>query len=274
LAFDGSREVQAERRTIRAAGVITSYLAAGGGSPVVLLHGMGANSGFWRHVIGGLAAHRLVLAPDIIGFGRSIPDPAIALPSFTRWLSSWLDTLGIDRSVIVGHSLGGAIAVRFTQENPARIDRLVLVGSIGFGTSALGLLAAGLFIIPSNPVSRFVLRRILSSRPGSLPVPPTAQRKRGRSFNRRLAVQIMKASGWKGVPSFPSESLSQITQPTLLLWGERDRVVPVSVARRLCAVLPHAELQTVSGCGHMPFIERPDVFTEKLLRFLESPPPA
>jgi pimeloyl-ACP methyl ester carboxylesterase len=246
---------------------VTSYLVAGHGKPVILLHGMGAASGFWRQVMAGLAHDRLVIAPDILGFGRTMPDSPANPPDFISWLTGFLDALGIPSASIVGHSLGAAIAVRFTLENPGRVEKLILVGAIGFGVSALGVLAAGLFMVPSNPVTRPILRRILSSRPGLIPSAPRTK-KRKASFDRGLAMRIMRASGWNGLPTFPPDSLGRISQPTLLLWGEKDRIVPVSIARRMRDRLPQAVLQTVSSSGHMPFLENPVEFEEKLSRFL------
>ena len=258
-----------ERKQVSFNGATTSYLVAGSGKPVVLLHGMGAASGFWHQVITGLAGGRLVFAPDILGFGRSVPDSPNRPMDFLSWLAGFLDAVGVERAALVGHSLGGAIAVRLTLENPDRVEKLVLVGAIGFGASPLGVLAAGLFMVPSNPVTRPILRRILSVRPDLIPRSPRSK-KRKPSFDRGLAMRIMRASGWNGLPRFPSDTLSRISKPTLLLWGEKDLVVPVSIARRMRDDLPHVELQTVSDAGHMPFMENPTEFCVKLSRFLQE----
>ncbi len=228
---------------------------------------MGAASAFWAPVISGLSRSRLVIAPDMIGFGRSMPDTPQNPPDFIMWLTAFLDALGLGKVDLVGHSLGGAIAVRFTLEHPDRVGSLSLVGAIGFGASPIGVLAAGLFMVPSNPVTRPILRRLLSTRPGLIPS-TLRGKKRKPSFDRGLAARIMRATGWNGIPSFRREELSRIVQPVLLLWGERDRIVPLSIARRLRTRLLHAELRTVSGGGHMPFLENPAEFTEKLSDFL------
>ena len=241
---------------------------------------MGASSAFWTPVIGALARvspagegsfskGRLVIAPDMIGFGRSIPGSPEHPPDFISWLRAFLDALGLKKVDLAGHSLGGAIALRFTLEHPERVERIVLVGAIGFGASLVGVLAAGLFMVPSNPVTRPILRRMLSSRPGLIPSVPRGK-KRKPSFDRGMAMRIMRATGWNGLPSFRREELSRISQPVLLLWGEKDAIVPLSIAKRLMGNLRRAQLKTVSGGGHMPFLENPTEFTEKLSEFLDS----
>ncbi len=261
----------AERRLVQAGSVRTSCLTSGAGFPVILLHGMGAHGGFWQPVLERLSERFLVLAPDIAGFGSSTLSPASPAPSLTAWLADFMDAMGISRAHIVGHSLGGAIAAQFAIERSGRVERLVLSDSVGLGMRPLGLIAAALFVMPSNPVTRLILRRILWRNPADIP-PADRERRGGRpSFDRNLARRILRATGWKGLPRIPPERLREIGRPTLLLWGERDPVVPVSIARRALSFIPGARLAIVRGSGHSPALESPVDFAEKLLEFLIFP---
>ncbi len=260
--------VAAEMKTVLSGGISTSYLEAGTGEPVILLHGMGTSAKFWQLSIGTLSARFRVIAPDLAGFGGSAAPPRDGTwPSYPSWLLSFMDGLGIAKANLVGHSLGGAIALRFALDHPLRVSRLVLVDSIGLGSGPMAILSAILFTLPSNPVSRAVLRRVLTFGSQKIPLPQASKKGRQPTFNRGPILRLLAASGWRGLPRIPNEELRLIRQPTLLIWGERDAVLPVSIASRALSLIPGASLRTVEA-GHAPPIEHPEAFTSELLEFL------
>ncbi len=257
-----------EMKTVLSGGISTSYLEAGKGEPVILLHGMGTNAKFWQLAMGEIAARFRVIAPDLAGFGGSAAPPLDGTwPSYTSWLLSLMDGLRIAKANLVGHSLGGAIAMRFALDHPSRVSRLVLVDSIGLGSGPMAILSAILFTLPSNPVSRAVLKRVLTLGPQKISLPPAAKKGRRPTFDRGSILKLLAASGWHGLPRIPNKELGLIRQPTLLIWGEHDSVIPVSIALRARSLIPGASLRTV-GAGHAPPIEQPEAFTSELLEFL------
>jgi pimeloyl-ACP methyl ester carboxylesterase len=251
-------------------GISTGYLEAGAGNPVILLHGMGSGARFWQPVMAGMAVRFRVIAPDLAGFGGSSEPPRDNIwPSYPSWLLSFMDRLGIAKACIVGHSMGGAIALRFSLDFPERVSRLVLVDSIGLGAVPLTYLSAIMFTLPSNPVSRAFLRRVLALGPLKTALPNAVKKTRGASYDRKPVKRLLRASGWRGLPRVPFKELENVRHPTLLLWGEHDAVLPLWIAKRACALIPGASLRTIDA-GHAPPLERPEDFCSKLMDFLAA----
>jgi pimeloyl-ACP methyl ester carboxylesterase len=262
--------VAAEMKTALSGSISTGYLDAGAGETVILLHGMGTSAKFWQPVISTLASRFRVIAPDLAGFAGSAAPPRDGTwPSYSSWLSSFMDVLGITEAHLVGHSLGGAIALRFALDHPSRVSRLVLVDSIGLGSGPMAILSAILFTLPSNPVSRAVLRRVLTFGAQKISLPPAAKKSRQPAFDRRPILRLLAASGWRGLPRIPNEELELIRQPTLLIWGERDSVLPVSIALRARSLIPGASIVTIEA-GHAPPIDCPETFASELMEFLAT----
>jgi pimeloyl-ACP methyl ester carboxylesterase len=123
-----------EEQTIEVQGLSTRYLTAGEGPPLLLLHGLGDNALDWRWVIPALAHNCRVYAPDLPGSGGSAkPDTDYSPAFFTRFIAAFLDTLGVERAVVVGNSLGGLIGLRLAMAEPDRVVALGLVSSAGLG---------------------------------------------------------------------------------------------------------------------------------------------
>jgi 4,5:9,10-diseco-3-hydroxy-5,9,17-trioxoandrosta-1(10),2-diene-4-oate hydrolase len=247
----------------------TVYLAAGSGQPVVLLHGALAAGITWYPVIGPLAAHFGVIAPDIVGYGQSDKPPGrYDRAYYCAWLADFLDALGVEKAHLVGHSQGGAIGLQFALDHPARVDRLVLVDSAGLGNGVpLGVILAMLcYNLFPSPATGLWLSRYAVRSPRSID-PALGE----------YMIQVTRASGGRRSllrsrthTRFGARKLGQITQQTLIIWGRDDRFVPVAQAGAAAEAMPHAELHVIPEAGHVPFFDQPQAFNDALIRFLKG----
>ena len=257
-------------RYVRVDGTNLRYIDAGRGTPVIFLHGLGASIYAWR---GNLApvesAGFRVLAFDNRGFGSSEkPAHGYSNADYARLLITFMDSLHLADAVLVGHSMGGAIAAQCAMTYPTRVRGLVLIDAAGFGVRAPMLLRIagwpGVVRIASNLRSRWMTGRILSSTyadPGKVRpedvdqyYAPVAEPDFGRAL--------------RGV-------LHEF--PTLVLWGERDRWIPARVGRALAAELPRVAYLSVPNAGHALPEEAPVEVSRLLIAFLKEgvprPPP-
>ncbi|MDR7416029.1 MAG: alpha/beta fold hydrolase [Armatimonadota bacterium] len=279
------REVREGR--VPAGGVPVRFLEAGSGPPVVLLHGADVGSAdlTWRPTVPVLAERFHVIAPDLPGHGHTPPLPRPpATEAYVRWLGAFVDVLRLDRFSLVGLSLGGAVSLGFALQNPDRVSRLVLVASYGLMRRVpLHALAHRLVRIPPLPSLlarlrssahpfplRIALRWIVGDprtlTPDLLQEVAGAVRARGRKnlFYAWLATELNR----KTVRTCYLDRLPELRAPTLLLHGDRDRLVPVGWAREAARRIPHARLVVFPGCGHWVPRERPEEFHRELLAFL------
>lgn len=263
-----------------------SYLEAGEPTapPIVLVHGLLSDSGTWAENLAPLAARGLrPIALDLLGHGRSdAPRGSYRLDDFARLLDGFLDALGLTAATICGHSLGGAIAVHFGYHYPHRLDRLILVSSGGLGrevSPALRMLALpGAEALTGAVMGRRSVQRILrSSRVHRLfrvtPQRLVNLRRIGGSLfaaNRRAAFfhslrGVIAPSGQRG--SFLEMRYLAAQVPTLLVWAERDVIIPVTHARITHAHLPGSELVVFPGGGHEPHRRNPEDFADSVAKF-------
>ena len=268
--------VPTEQRSVDAETVKTSYLAAGSGKPVLLLHGAGNGAIQWYTVIGPLSAHFQTVAPDVVGYGESDkPSAPYDRPFFSAWLRSLVDALGLEKVSLVGTSQGGAIALQFTLDNPEKVDRLVLVNSAGLGKASqevpwnvkLRMMWQNLF--PSPVSSRWFLEHYALFDSGKIDQAMIELEEYGREV---LRMPGGRRAFWQGqgraVKPIPMEQLGRILHPTLLIWGEEDRTFPLSSARAAAEIILNAQLQVISKAAHTCFLERPAEFNATLVRFL------
>lgn len=267
----------AEPKTIDAGGIRTSYLEAGSGESVLMLHGSGpgvSGTANWRLNIGPLSQHFHVLAPDIVGFGGTErPDDIVySLRSWTDHVWAFLDANGIGRTAIVGNSLGGRIALQMAGEAPERISRMVLMGSPGVGMTPTEGLAALRAYEPSHDAMRHMLKTYFAVNPDLITEELVKIR-----YEASIADGAFEAyramffdSKHKGSElAITAEEVRAITTPTLLVHGREDKVVPLAVSITMLDLLPNADLHVFSRCGHWTQIERADEFSELVADYLE-----
>lgn len=279
----------AVRRTTTVDGVRISYQEAGpaDGPAVVLVHGLLSDSETWSATIGPLASRGLrVIAVDMLGHGASdAPRCPYLLDDFAAFLDGFLDALGLDRATICGHSLGGAIAVHFGYHYPKRIERLVLVSAGGLGKE-VNLALRALSIRGAESVTGAVLGRRsvqwLLRRPWiyrTLRLRPERLanfRRVGRSLmlrDRRQAFfaslrGVIRPSGQRG--SFLEMKYLADHVPTLLVWSERDAIIPVRHALATHEHLPGSRLVVLPGSTHEPHRVHAECFADELRAFMTS----
>ncbi|MGC5022829.1 alpha/beta fold hydrolase [Micromonospora sp. DT47] len=252
----------------------------GDGPPVVLLHGIGRTLRDFTDQHDLLARRFRVHSVDLPGHGGSLPLAGpCTLPALGRFVGHYLDAVGLDRPVhLVGNSLGGAVAMRFAATEPARVASLALVDSAGFGqevTIALRLLAlrplARLLLRPSRGMARRTERAIFRD-----PAFVTDERiayaleVARQPYAARVMRELVRDLGtFRGVrPQWREELLTEVARhdiPTLVVWGDRDLILPAAHLDAARERFPRARTHLFSDCGHMPQIERAEEFQRLLV---------
>lgn len=244
---------------------------SGTGPVVVLLHGLGADRSVWADVHERLAAWCTVISLDLPGHGGSDPPPGdYSTGCYACVVRDVLDALGIAEATLVGHSLGGGIAIQFGYQFPERCAGLVLVASGGLGPELSGWLRAatlpGADLVLRAMTSRAVttarrLARRLARRPAPTvaEVPSASQRAALATFLRCLRA-VADHRGQRIDATSRLHVLAHV--PTLLVWGERDPIIPVAHALVAHEALPGSTLELFEGAGHCPHLEAPARFTD------------
>ena len=277
-------------QTVSVHGRSVSYLEAGEGPLLLLVHGMAGTARNWETVIEPLALHSTVVAPDFPGHGNSAPGGGdYSLGSLASGLRDLMVALGHDRATLVGHSLGGGVALQFAYQFPEMVERLVLVSSGGLGPEvgiilrAAALPGADLFIrATAGPGS--VAGSWLTGALGKVGLRPNADLAEvGRGYasladeDRRKAFlsTLHSVVGTEGqrVAALDRLYLAE-SLPTLIVWGARDPIIPVEHGRAAHAQLPGSRLEVFPDTGHVPMLESPGRFVAVLQRFLDETEPA
>ncbi|MCP2338679.1 alpha/beta fold hydrolase [Actinomadura rupiterrae] len=263
-------------RVVTAGGVPTKVLTAGSGRPVVLLHGSGPGvsaEANWSGLIPELARDFQVVAPDIAGFGASVgPEgTAYGIKLWVRQLVELLDALELPSATLLGNSFGGGLSLAAALRHPDRVDGLVLLGTpVGTFEMTEGL-RSGWHYEPDEAE----MRRILTLFPHEPALVTDAMVRSRYEASARPGAQeafrrLIPEPGPAGTPvrGVQEESLRTIGQPTLILHGREDRVIPVELAWRAARNLPNADLKVFAQCGHWVQLERPDGFLREVRAFL------
>jgi pimeloyl-ACP methyl ester carboxylesterase len=268
-----------------------SYHLLGDGPAILLVHGITSSSRTWRAVMEGLAEHHTVVAPDLLGHGRSgKPRGDYSLGAYASGLRDLLAVLGIPRVTVVGHSLGGGIAMQFSYQFPDRLERLVLVDSGGLGEEvSLALRAATLpgaeIVLPFlfSPVTRTVgrlagkvlgrlgLRASANVRGLAEGLDSLADAEARRAFV-HTARSVIDPRGQR-VDARDRLYLSE-NVPTMLIWGDRDRIIPHAHGHHAHELMPHSRLEVFPGAGHFPFNDDPERFVAVITDFIATTAPA
>lgn len=262
-------------------GVRIHCVEAGEGEPVVLVHGLNASTYAFRYIIPELAQRYRAVALDLKGFGHS-ERPAksdYSLSAQADSVAGAMTQLGIESAMVVGHSMGGAVAMRVALRYPERVKRLVLVDSAsdrefrrGLGVAPLlrlGLFLALPFTLHSRRYQQLALRAQVHDPALLTPEFVEAHFRSSRMKGHQRALGALMADRRRDEPLAPEK----IGAPTLILWGEHDRFLPPEVGEELAGRIPSARLELVPSSGHLPLEEQPGYCSRALLNFLGSEEP-
>jgi len=269
-------------REVCAGGATLRVLEGGAGRPLILVHGRGNAASTWFPLLPELARHHRVLAVDLPGFGASSapPSPRVhdarsAVAFFTDPLEAWLLREGLVGASIVGHSLGGRVALELALRGAARPDRLVLIGSMGLGPEA-SLVSRLFFTIGPERLARALGPRAFHK------ISHHADDALGRRLD-ALGFELYAKEGGRAdaarafrginpllgpVPHVRAR-LPEIEVETLVVWGEHDEVFPAPIAIAAAAALPRGRLH-LAPLGHSPHLEDPAAVLPVLLGFLRE----
>jgi pimeloyl-ACP methyl ester carboxylesterase len=274
----------AHQRWVLVDGTPVNYIEMGEGPPLLLIHGLAGSWQNWLETIPYFARTRRVLAPDLPGFGDSpLPPEKISMPGYGRLIDHFCASVEVERCSVIGNSMGGFIAAELAIAHPQRVDRLVLVSAAGITAEhqrnerALAVMRrfeAALAWASTHPKPNFLLRprgrqalRLVFAHPEKLPGP--------------LLFEQAKGSGKPGfidaldaLSDYPlRERLERVSVPTLIIWGERDRLVPLRDADVFEELIPDARKLVYADTGHVSMLERPARFNRDVGAFLEGSDP-
>jgi len=272
---------------LRLHGHAVRYRTAGRGPVLLLLHGIANSSQTWERVAAPLSERFALVAPDLLGHGESAtPRGDYSLGAHATGVRDLLTGLGVERVTVVGHSLGGGIAMQFAYQFPERCERLVLVASGGLGREVhLLLRAAALpgadYVLPLLTFSGVVglgrhvggfLRRARLAPGGDVDVLARGFASLASAGSRQAFLHTVRAviePGGQRVSAHDRLALASEI-PTLIVWGERDSIIPVAHGVAAHEAMPGSRLEVFAGAGHLPHDADPDRFAAVLTGFCES----
>lgn len=275
------------RQTAVVFGYRMSYVTGGSGPPIVLFHGLGSTSFSWRYTLPILAQQYTVYAPDMLGAGESDkPEVDYSIASLASYANAFMHAIGLTRAHVIGHSLGGGVALKLSQLYPDRIERLILVSSGGMGREVHWLLRAA--TLPgADPVLRMMVdprsplpeasRKAEIRRMEQLQVefdkniPTVLDRMRSPEARKAFLRTVRGISGLNGQKVSALPHLHHLLdKPVLLIWGANDRTIPATHGQNAVKFISNAHLEIIEHCYHRPQIETPQVFNQMVLDFLSA----
>jgi pimeloyl-ACP methyl ester carboxylesterase len=263
-------------------GVKSEYVESGGyrlhyfeagvedGTPLVLVHGLGARGEDWGAMIPRLAAKGFhVWVPDLLGYGRSPrPDVNYSIPLEEQVVVGFMQTMHVSRADVGGWSMGGWIAMKLALDHPEMVDRLAIYDSAGVYFPATW--EADLF----TPDDVAGVRKLVSMlTPDPRPMPEFAAEAALRKLQRNAWVVQRSMSSMTSGKDLLDFRLNKISQPMLIVWGSKDVLIPLPVGERIHEAVPQSVLNVVEGCGHLAPAECTTPVVESTVDFLRSEPP-
>ena len=268
-----------------------AYVRAGRGPKLLLLHGLGCDHQTWLPVLSELSRHFTVIAPDLLGHGRSAkPRADYSIAGYANGVRDLLTVLGVDRVTVVGHSLGGGVALQFAYQFPERVERLCLVSSGGIAAEVSMLLR-----LVSLPVTTPLLAAMTTlpvRRCGSVALGLLAKTRLarfrdagelGRIYEQlgdpatRLAFRsvVRGVIDWKGqIITLADRAYLAQQMPMCVVWGEHDPVIPSGHAQVAAEHLPSARIEVLADAGHFPHRDHPGRFAAIVREFVTGTAPA
>jgi pimeloyl-ACP methyl ester carboxylesterase len=244
-------------------GLPTWVLSAGVGPAILFIHGTGGSGKVWFNQMRRFESQYRVIAPDLPGYGRTpLPESIRSNDDYPEFLLAMMDVLGISKAVLVGNSMGGRVALQLALDHADRVAGLVLVNSSGLKLPDLPTanvrdlspaeFASRLFYrTPDRPSSRAALAERFVDSP---------EQQQARETMLRLTAGPLRKD--------MQGRLSEIQVPTLVIWGEGDRIIPPAYGEAFASAIPDAKLAVIPRAGHVPMLERPGAVNEAMAPFL------
>jgi pimeloyl-ACP methyl ester carboxylesterase len=248
--------------------------------PIILLHGTSSSLHTWNGWTDVLSEHHRVLRFDMQGFGLTGPHPEAKyrIEDYADTLIKMMDALGIDTAIVAGNSLGGFVAWSAAVIYPKRIAKLVLVDASGYPYESQSVPIG--FQISQSPVLKYLLgnimpRSVVKSSIGNVYGNPdkVTEDLVDRYFELNTREGNRAALTKRFVETKAGQlanRVGELTQPTLIMWGEQDRLIPISVGHRFNQEIPNSQFITFKGLGHVPQEEDPQVTVDAAEKFLHS----
>jgi pimeloyl-ACP methyl ester carboxylesterase len=289
-AWPKGGEPLGEYEEIELHGHTVGFQAAGEGPLIVLLHGITSTAEAWRDVMPRLAENYTVVAPDLIGHGRSAkPKGDYSLGAYAAGVRDLLAVLGFERATVVGHSFGGGIAMQFSYLFPEYVERMALIASGGLGKEVHALLRAA-----ALPGSEWVLPlmarewsvkagdavRSVAAKVGIEAGPDIAEFARGYASLAEEGASEAFIHTMRSVIDHDGQRVSALDRlyladqlPTLFIWGDADPIIPVEHGRNAHRIVEHSRYVEIEGSGHWPMLDAPDRIVQELTEFMEETEP-
>lgn len=240
-----------------------AYTKSGSGPTIVVVHGIGGDKGDWRAVAANLSVRHTVYTIDLLGFGASSKNgETITIPDQARAILALLDKEGVQRTDLIGNSVGGWVSATFAAAYPDRTRKLVLVDAAGFEAMFEGESPVNFY-----PTSLEDARKLTTY---TRHAPPADAAERALARVAANGEAQAAAAVWKGL--FASERLepvvSRVAAPTLVVWGAEDKLFPPVIADLIVSRLPSGRKVLIPGASHFPQLDAPEVFTSTVAAFL------
>ncbi len=249
---------------VSGSGVRTHYIKEGNGETVIVfIHGFGGSTYSWRKNMAALAQKYTVVSVDVRGFGYTSRDPAseYSARGYATHVSTFMDILGIRRPILVGHSLGGEVAVRIALQRPEDIAGLVLIDPAGLPTQPRSVAPPIPQPLQTTLIRFFTSMRVVRSGLESAFYDKSlVDSEMIAAYRDPLDVEGAEEMLWRmartSAPSLNRSEIAQISAPTLIIWGKHDRLIPLSQGRELASLIRGSRLVVLDRAGHMPQEER------------------
>jgi pimeloyl-ACP methyl ester carboxylesterase len=268
-----------------------AYVRTGSGPVILLLHGLGCDHTTWTPIVESLARTHTVIAPDLLGHGRSDkPRADYSVGGYANGMRDLLTLLGIDSATVVGHSFGGGVAMQFAYQYPERTERLVLVGSGGLGpdvTPAIRAITTPGFHHVMGVLSAPGLRHVTTATMRLLARTGVTQLRdldevadiydSFKDPHTRAAIRhvVRAVVDWKGqIVTMADRAYLTEAMPMCVVWGRNDQVIPVRHAGNAAALAPSARVEIIPNAGHFPHKDHPQRFVKIVNDFIRTTEPA
>ena len=248
-------------------GLEANFIVAGEGEPLLILHGWGGTSDSWLKVMRVLGSQGYkIICPDFPGFGKSkAPIATWDVSEYTNWLLNFVNNLDIRKFSLFGHSFGGRVAIKFAVNYPEKLDKLILCDSAGLKTKPDPKTAILLFLTElGNTVFSFMFLKWFKDGVRNL----YYLFLRNKDYVKEKGV--MKEIFKKVIEEDLLPYLSKIKTKTLIIWGSRDRIVPLKHAFIFRDNIQNSQLEILQKIGHSPHLEVPGKLSEAVIKFLKN----